>query len=278
MKKVKHCKTAAKMFCGESDKFSGRDWVSLLVTGASLVGALALAGCGGGGGGADSPVNTPPAAPPGPVASVPSVGAGTWVVMGSSTAAGTGVGAGKKWSDLLQLRLADRSAKIENIAKPGAVTYQGLSTATAPVPNRPLPDPAINIDQALSRTPVVLILAYPTNDTVSGYSVDEVINNLAAIRGAALSKGIPVLVLSTQPRNVTQGQTEQLKQIDSLLASRVGGCFVNVRPLLAGPDERFMPGYDSGDGIHPNEAGHRVIADAILATIDSGTCFKIKTT
>lgn len=243
------------------------------MTGASLVGALALTGCGSG----DSAINAPSVPPTDPVASVPTVAAGIWVVMGSSTAAGIGVAAGKKWSDLLQLGLADRGAKIENIAKPGAVTYLGLSTTTAPVPNRPSPDPAINIDQALSRMPVVLILAYPTNDTVSGYSVDEVVNNIAIIRGAALSKGIPVLVLSTQPRNVTPSQTEQLKQIDSQLSSKVSGCFVNVRPLLAGADDRLIPGYDSGDGTHPNEAGHRVIADAVLATINNGTCFRIKT-
>jgi len=246
------------------------------MTGVSLVGTLVLGGCGGGGS-SDGASNTPAIPPAGPVVSIPSVGPGTWVVMGSSTAAGTGVSAGKKWSDLLQLSLTDRGTKLENIAKPGAVTYQGLSKTSAPVPNRPLPDPAINIDQALSRTPVVLILAYPTNDTVAGYSVDEIVNNIASIRGAALSKEIPVLVLSTQPRNVSASQTEQLKQIDSRLAGSVSGCFVNVRPLLSGADQRLMPGYDSGDGTHPNEAGHRVIADAILATINSGTCFRIKT-
>jgi lysophospholipase L1-like esterase len=194
--------------------------------------------------------------------------------MGSSTAAGGGATAGNKWTDLLQNSLVSRGAIFANIAKGGTVTYHGLSITSAAVPNRPAPDPAGNIDQALSRNPVVLLVAYPTNDIANGYTVEEAVNNILTIRKAALEKKIPVLVLSTQPRNLTTAQLAQLQQIDMQLASSVGACFVDVRGLLAGPDDRIAPIYNSGDGIHPNDAGHRVIADAVLKSINSRTCIR----
>jgi lysophospholipase L1-like esterase len=30
---------------------------------------------------------------------------------------------------------------------------------------------------------------------------------------------------------------------------------------------RLLPAYDSGDGLHPNDAGHRVMADAVPLTL-----------
>lgn len=229
-----------------------------------------LVGCGGGGGDNASSL---PSKQNGNV--VPSVSAGTWVVMGSSTAAGVGTTKGKKWSDLLQVDLSSRGVKFENIARGGTFTYHGLSKSTAPVPNRPAPDTSINIDKALSFTPVVLMLSYPTNDTAEGFSVDETVNNIASMRSAAFAAGAQVLVLSTQPRNLPSSQLAQLQQVDTRLAASVGECFVKVHQLLSGPDDHLAPAYDSGDGIHPNDAGHRVIADAVLKTVNSGRCFRL---
>jgi lysophospholipase L1-like esterase len=176
----------------------------------------------------------------------------------------------------LQGSLKDRGARFVNIAKGGTVSYHGLSVTTPAVPNRPAPDPDSNIDQALARNPVVLLVAYPTNDTAAGYTVDETVNNILEIRKAALEKSVPVLVLSTQPRNLSVEKLSQLQQIDVQLAKSVGACFVNVRNPLAGPDDHLAPAYDSGDGVHPNDEGHRVIANAILKTISSDTCIRIK--
>lgn len=238
-----------------------------------LLGAVVLTGCGGGGNDTViSPVPYQSNVNPAPLVNV-----GTWVVMGSSTAAGVGTTKGKKWSDLLQADLSGRGAKFENIARGGTFTYHGVSKSTPPVANRPAPDLSINIDKALSFSPVVLMLSYPTNDTAEGFSVDETLNNIVSMRNTALAAGVQVLVLSTQPRNLTSGQLAQLRQIDTSLAASVGGCFVKVHQLLAGPDDHLGAAYDSGDGIHPNDAGHRVIADAVLKTVDSGTCFRLKT-
>jgi lysophospholipase L1-like esterase len=236
----------------------------------TLLATLTLLGaCGGGAG---TTASTPTVAAPAPVVQVK---AGTWVVMGSSTAAGTGAPAGKGWAALLGASYAAHGAQVANIARGGSVTYEGLSTSAAPVAGRPAPDPAANIDQALARRPVLLIVSYPTNDTAAGYGVDEIVNNLLAIRAQALAAGVPVLVTSTQPRNLSDAQLARMRTIDQRLAASVGACFVEVRAALAGADGRLAPGYDSGDGVHPNEAGHGVIAAQVSENLKTERCVRV---
>lgn len=91
---------------------------------------------------------------------------GTWVVIGSSTAAGTGAPRGKGWAALLGSAYAPSGAGVVNIAKPGAVTYRGLSTNAIRVTRRPTPDGSANIDVALARKPVLLILSTSTYGSI----------------------------------------------------------------------------------------------------------------
>lgn len=235
---------------------------------ASLLGALAA--CGGGGG--DTPASTPVVAVPAPVAQVRP---GTWVVMGSSTAAGSGAPAGKGWVALLGAAHAVNGAQVANIAKGGTVSYEGLGVNAPRPAGRPASDPSINIDQALSRKPVLLIVSYPTNDTALGYSVDETVGNLLAIRAQALAAGVPVVITSTQPRNLSETQLAQMRMIDQRLAAELGGCFVAVRQLLAGADGRLASDYDSGDGVHPNERGHSIIQSQVSSLLLSGSCVRL---
>jgi hypothetical protein len=228
----------------------------------ALLGSL---GACGGGSGTSAPVPAP----------VVEVKAGTWVVMGSSTAAGTGAPAGKGWVAQLAAAYAARGVQVANIAKGASLTYEGLSTNAVAVAGRPAPDPAVNIDQALARKPVLLIVSYPSNDTAHSYSVDETVNNLLAIRAQALAAGVPVVVTSTQPRNLTDSQLAQMRTIDQKLAASVGGCFVAIRQALAGPDGRLAPGYDSGGGVHPNEAWHVVIATQVGNLLNQETCIRL---
>jgi lysophospholipase L1-like esterase len=240
---------------------------------ASLILAVLLAACGGGGNAAPT-ASTPTTPTPTPVQTV---AAGTWVVMGSSSAAGAGAPEGKGWAALLQAAYGARGAQVTNIAKGGSVSYAGVSASAAPVAGRPQPDPTANIDQALARKPVLLIVSYPTNDTALGYSADETVNNLLAIRAQALAAGVPVLLLSTQPRNLNEAQLVQLRMIDTRLAASVGACFVEVRAALAGADGRLAAGFDSGDGVHPNEAGHAVLAEQVKLLIEASRCVRFIT-
>lgn len=242
--------------------------------------AFALVGCGGGGGNGAAPVASIPVAPATPATPakpvvVPSVLMGNWIVMGSSTAAGTGASAGKGWVELLRTQWSSKGYSLVNIAKPGATTYLALTNASSVVPNRPLPDTAMNIDQALTRNPTLLIISFPTNDTNAGYSVDEIVANLLAIRAKALAASVPVIVLSTQPRNFDASRLSQLRDIDERMASEAGGCFVAIRTKLAGGDGRLASIYDSGDAVHPNDLGHALIAGAVNVVLRSGACVNV---
>lgn len=236
--------------------------------------ALALSACGGGGALTAASVLPTPAAPtpPSVPVSTPAVSA-TWVVMGSSTAFGAGASAGNGWVEQVRRAYAAQLVTVVNLAKGGSVTYQGLASGTTPPVGRPAPDVLANIDSALARQPKVLVLAYPTNDTALGYTVDETVSNLLAIRAIALASGINVLVMSTQPRNLSATLIARLETLDDRMSATVGGCFVPVRSALAGPDGKLAPVYDSGDGVHPSDAGHTLIADRARAVVDSGACF-----
>jgi acyl-CoA thioesterase-1 len=236
----------------------------------------AVGACGGGsatGGNSGTGSNLPPVTTP--AVPTPTIAAGTWVVIGSSTAAGAGAASGKGWVDLLQTNMTPHGAQIANIAVGGSVTYHGLSAKSVPVSGRPQPNPAANVDEALSRKPVLLIVSYPTNDTALGYSVDETVNNILAIRRDALAAGVAVVVTSSQPRYLPSGQLQQLKAIDERLTSNVGSCFVDVGTALSANDGRLASQFDAGDGVHPNEAGHRAIAARMQQVLESGACVRL---
>lgn len=239
------------------------------VTAAAMLAGV-LAACGGGDLAASAPAFPPHQAPK-------DIGGGVWVVMGSSTAAGAGASTGNGWAALLQGAYGSLGVQIVNIAKGGSVTYEGRSV-TATVREaawRPKADPNANVDQALSRRPALLIVSYPTNDISKGYSADEVVNNVLEIRAHALAAGVPVLVTSTQPRDLPEAALAQLLAIDQGLAAAVGPCFVEVRQVLIGADGKLAPAFDSGDGLHLNDQGHQRIFSRLRQAIDSGLCVKV---
>jgi acyl-CoA thioesterase I len=205
---------------------------------------------------------------------VPLVAPGNWVVMGSSTPAGAGARI-LSWVEAVKEKYSNRSVAVFNIAKGGMTTYEALPTATPLEENRPAPDPAANVDAALANSPKLLIVSYPSNDTVVGFSVDETVQNLLRVRSIAQTGGASVLIVSMQPLStIPAARLALLPEIDARLAAIVGPCFVATREALAAPDGTLDPRFDSGDGVHVNDDGHAVIAAAVEAVIDSGACVR----
>ena len=64
--------------------------------------------------------------------------------------------------------------------------------------------------------------------------------------------------------------------IDRRLADFFGPCFVEVRTALSMSNNTLNPAYDSGDGQHLNDAGHRVIYDRVKAVIETGNCVRVR--
>jgi acyl-CoA thioesterase-1 len=202
---------------------------------------------------------------------VPVVGTGTWTILGSSSALGVGAQT-LSWAQALQRTYAYRSVSIVNLAVGGMTTYEALPSDSPTVPGRPAPSLTNNIDAALARSSKLVLVSYPTNDTAYGYTVDETVRNLLTIRSTAMARGVAVIILSTQPRNLNATQLARLAEIDGLVSQNVAPCFVAVREALAGPDGRIAPQYDAGDGIHVNDAGHALIHDRVARLIDGGRC------
>ncbi len=232
--------------------------------------ALALAACGGGGSATSD--NAPP-----PVLAPPLAAPGTWVVLGSSTALGVGAGVGKGWAAQLASGNAGRQVTVLNLAKAGASTFAALPAGSRAVPDRPAADTSANIDRALEPQPRLLLLSFPTNDTALGYSADETVNNLLALRQAAAAAGAATLVLGTQPRDgFNAGQNDKLQAIDQALAQQLGACFVPLRAGLSDTAGRIVFSYAAGDGIHLNDAGHARVAQQVQAVLDSGRCVRLQ--
>lgn len=201
------------------------------------------------------------------------VAAPVWVLLGSSTAVGVGASPGRSWAAQLDARLAPRDLRLDNRARGGATTYAALPAGAARPAGRPPTDPVQDIDRALEIAPRALVLAFPSNDAVLGYSAAESAANLLALHERASARGVPVLVLSSQPRNDAGPEARAaMRDMDEALARAVGPCFVQVSDLLSGADGRIGTAYAAGDGVHLNDAGQGLVFDRVWTTVASGAC------
>jgi acyl-CoA thioesterase I len=196
----------------------------------------------------------------------------TWVVLGSSTAAGFAVSASQSWVSKLESAVSGSGVTVMNLAFSGAVTYHWLPSSMPAPLGRPAPLPAHNIDAAMTRRPALVLVNATTNDVADNYSVDETVANLLAVRSLAVTGGATVMMLSTQPRGFGDSERAKLPVIDARLAASFGDCFVDIRTPLAAADGRLSPSFDSGDGIHPNDRGHEVIFQRVDQALRSRRC------
>jgi lysophospholipase L1-like esterase len=165
---------------------------------------------------------------------------------------------------------------LVNLARAGALTPQALPANTPPAAGRPAPDPAINIDRALAQAPRLLVLAFPSNDAVAGLPAAETVAHLSRLRELAAAQSASTILLSSQPRDgLTATQQATLDETDRLGAASFGECFVDVRAALAGVHGGIAAAYAAGDGVHLNDAGHRLIADRLWALLASGRCVRL---
>lgn len=220
---------------------------------ATIALTAAVAACGGGSAGTDA--------------------SRTWIVLGSSTAAGVGAPAGQGWVALLADSAAAQGVTVRNLARSGALSYQALP-ADAPRPaGRPATVAEMDIETALASSPERVVLAFPSNDAMAGYGADETAGNLLALRAAAGRRGVATIVLSSQPRNdASEAQRATMRAADAALATPLAGCFVDLRAALSDAQGRIAAAYSAGDGVHLNADGHRLIHDRVSATIASGRC------
>ena len=191
------------------------------------------------------------------------------VVLGSSTAAGTGPSTqDSAWVWRLRRSLARNDNRIEvvNLARGGYNTYKLLpDDGTVPPDINETIDSARNISAALALDPQVIIINLPSNDAARGYSVAQQLENYRQILDPARAAGVPVYVTTPQPRNFDDAAVAiQRELLDSTLA-RFGSRAIDFWTPFVDSSGRVDPAFDSGDGVHLNDAAHRIMWQQVLA-------------
>ena len=193
------------------------------------------------------------------------------VVLGSSTAAGTGpsdINDAWVWKYNTYLTEMDTRFEVINLALGGFATYNILPTGTTiPAGVSRTVDVNRNITKALELNPGGIIINLPSNDAASGYPVSDQLYNYGLISDAASNANVPMWVSTPQPRNFGSNTTNLNIQLEMITETynMFGSNTIDFWTDLGQPNGNgILPAYDSGDGIHMNAAGHQILYERVI--------------
>lgn len=191
----------------------------------------------------------------------------TIVILGSSTAAGNGATPpDSAWANRIQATVNKNGPKANfiNLAVAGYTTYQAMPTGYSAA-YKPAPDTGRNVTKALMIKPALVILNFPSNDVAEGYTDAEILNNYAVITHKLDSAKIQYIIFSTQPRDFPDpNQRLRLKTVNDKVIAVYTFHVNDFLNQLSTSTYSINPLYSEGDGIHLNNAGHAIIANATL--------------
>jgi acyl-CoA thioesterase-1 len=172
------------------------------------------------------------------------------VALGDSLTAGLGVARDEAYPALLEARLrrAGFAYRVVNAGVSGDTTAGGLR----------------RLDWVLRSRPEVVIVALGANDGLRGQPVAAVRDNLTAIVTRLREAGTRVLLVGMRlPPNYGEAYASHFAEAFRAVA---GGTSVAFLPfLLAGV--AGDPSLNQADGIHPNAAGHRIVAEHVWPSL-----------
>jgi acyl-CoA thioesterase-1 len=199
-----------------------------------------------------------PAAPPGDAAAgatagaVPAVAAFRVVAFGDSLTAGLGLDPREAYPALLEARLSAAGHRVEvvNAGVSGDTTAGGVR----------------RVEWSLEGDVRVMIVALGANDGLRGLPVLEMRRNLAGIIERAQARRVTVILAGMEaPPNMGTSYTAAFRQVYQDLASQYRVALLPF--LLAGV--AGDPALNQPDGIHPNAAGARQVADLLWPLVES---------
>jgi acyl-CoA thioesterase-1 len=189
------------------------------------------------------------------------------VVIGASTAAGTGAKPiDSAWVNRLRLITTSNLKPLTyiNLAVGGYTTYQGMPTGFTKS-GRPAPDTAHNITKALALHPSLVMITFPSNDIANGYTAGEVMSNYSKMTSLLDSAKVPYILFGTQPRNLSESSKRtSLKQVNTAIKSTYTNRANDYFDQLATSSLTIKPELSFGDGIHVNNKGHYLIVQSVL--------------
>ena len=191
------------------------------------------------------------------------------VVIGSSTAAGTGAStldSAWVWRYRRYAKSLDPKTMVVNLAVGGYTTFDLMPSDYTPPADRPTPKTAANITMALTYKPNAIIVNLPSNDANAGYPLSEQLSNYAAMYQLAGKASAKMWIMTSQPKYLTDLTKRALLvgAKDSILAIYKTQA-INVWDGLAASDATILSQYNSGDGTHLNDLGHKFIFDKTVA-------------
>ena len=194
-----------------------------------------------------------PSPSPGSIASEPvnpNEGDPRIVILGDSLTFGLGLSPREAYPALLQERLRERGLgyHVINAGISGDTSAGGLS----------------RLDLALEGDVRILVLALGANDGLRGLPVVQLRSNLSRIIERAQARGITVVLAGMEaPTNWGAEYTAAFREVYSSLAKEYDVALVPF--LLEGVVgiERL----NQRDGIHPNAAGDRIIAETVWTVL-----------
>ena len=190
------------------------------------------------------------------------------VVLGSSTAAGSGPSTpDSAWVNRYRNYLQDINPlnQVTNLAIGGTTTYHIMPTGYIAPTGRPATNPTNNITQAISLNADAIIVNMPSNDASNGFGINEQMANFITIKNTADISNIPIWVCTTQPKTAfsASGNLIQTGVRDSIL-SYFGSYAIDFWTGCADVNNDIDPLYDSGDGTHLNNTGHRILNNEVI--------------
>jgi acyl-CoA thioesterase-1 len=168
------------------------------------------------------------------------------VALGDSLTAGFGVAPEEAWPALIEARLRREGQphRVVNAGVSGDTTAGGLR----------------RVDWVLRSRPGVAVVALGANDGLRGLSTDAMRANLLAIVERLRASGVRVLVVGMEvPPNYGAVYAREFRGVFPEVARQTGAAL--LPSLLDGV--AADPRLNQADGIHPNPAGHRVIAERV---------------
>ena len=168
------------------------------------------------------------------------------VALGDSLTAGFGVAPEEAWPALVEARLRREGYpyRVVNAGVSGDTTAGGLR----------------RVDWVLRNRPEVAVVALGANDGLRGLGTEAMQANLLAIVERLRGAGARVLVAGMQvPPNYGTAYARAFRGVFPEVARRTGSPLMPF--LLDGV--AADPRLNLADGIHPNAAGHRAIAERV---------------
>ncbi len=172
----------------------------------------------------------------------------TIVFFGDSITAGYGISLENAFPALIQNRIDSlgKSYQVMNAGLSGETTAGGLQ----------------RIDWILRSKPDIFILELGGNDGLRGLSLAETRKNLTAMinKIKAASGETKILLAGMQiPPNLGQAYTDDFKNLFAEVAKQNDVELIPFLLVNVGGEKEL----NLSDGIHPNESGHKIVAETV---------------